>query len=146
MGYTVKIKNLVQKLIKKYGTNNPFEIADALGIWIYVVPLGNTKGNYVYNKRKKAFFINESLSEKEILFCVAHELGHALMHTKSNVYFNNSNTFFNQSRHEIEADTFAAELLVNDNLLNDYEDFCLEVIANCEGIDYKYLKLKFDLI
>lgn len=141
----MKIKNLVQKLIKKYGTNNPFEIADALGIWIYVVPLGNTKGNYVYNKRKKVFFINERLSEKEILFCIAHELGHALMHTKSNLYFNNSNTFFNQNRHEIEADTFAAELLISDDLLNEYEDFCLEVIADCEGIDYRYLKLKFGL-
>jgi len=99
----------------------------------------------VYSKKKKVFFINENLSEKEILFCIAHELGHAIMHTKSNIYFNNSNTFFNQNKHEIEADMFAAELLINDNLLNEYENFCLEVVANCEGIDYKYLKLKFDL-
>ncbi|MEG2289090.1 MAG: ImmA/IrrE family metallo-endopeptidase [Clostridium sp.] len=146
MGYIMNIKKLAQKLIKKCGTNNPFEIADALGIWIYVVPLGNVRGNYLYSKKKKVFFINENLSEKETLFCIAHELGHAIMHTKSNVYFNNSNTFFNQNKHEIEADTFAAELLISDNLLTEYKDFCIEVVANCEGVDYKYLKLKFDLI
>lgn len=138
------IRKLVKKMIKKYGTNNPFEIAHALGIWVYVLPLGNVRGNYVYMKRKKVFFINENLSEKEILFCIAHELGHAIMHTKNNVYFNNSNTFFNQSKHEIEADTFAAELLIDDNLLYEYDGFCLEVISNCEGIDFKYLKLKFN--
>lgn len=139
------IKQTVKKLIKKYNTNNPFEIANALDIWVYVEPLGNIKGNYVYNKRKKAFFINENLSEKEMLFCIAHELGHAILHTKSNVYFNNSNTFFNQGKHEVEADTFAAELLINDDILNSYEGFCLEVIANCENIDLRYLKLKFDI-
>lgn len=139
------IKQTVKKLIKKYNTNNPFEIASALDIWVYVEPLGNIKGNYVYNKRKKAFFINENLSEKEMLFCIAHELGHAILHTKSNVYFNNSNTFFNQGKHEVEADTFAAELLINDDILNSYEGFCLEVIANCENIDLRYLNLKFDI-
>lgn len=139
------VKTIVKKLIKKHGTRNPFEIAEDLGIWVYIVPLGKVKGNYVYNKRKKAFFINENLSEIEMLFCAGHELGHAIMHTKSNVYFNNSNTFFNQLKHEVIADTFSAELIIDDNLLHKYENYSLETIAKCEGIDYKYLKLKFGL-
>lgn len=141
-----EIKRTVNKLIEKYKTNDPFELASALGIWVYKVPLGKLKGNYVYNKRMKVFFINENLSYSDTMFCVAHELGHAVMHTRSNVYFNNSNTFFNQGKHEIEADTFAAELLIKDSLIQDYEGFCLEIVSNCENIDLKYLKLKFNEI
>jgi len=138
------IKKLVKKLMRKYKTSNPFELADALGIWVYIIDLGTTNGHYMYAKRKKVFFINQILSEKEMLFCIAHELGHALLHTKSNVYFNNANTFFNQPKHEIEADTFAAELMISDNLLNNYEGFSIETIAQCEGFDSKYLKYKFN--
>ena len=80
-----------------------------------------------------------------MLFCIAHELGHAVLHTTNNIYFNSSNTFFNHSKHEIEADRFAAELLISDDLLNDYEGFCIETIADCEDIDRKYINLKFNL-
>ena len=71
-----------------------------MGIWVYILPLGKTHGHYTYAKRKKVFFINEDLSEIEKNFCCAHELGHALLHTKSNVYFNSSNTFFVQNKFE----------------------------------------------
>lgn len=133
----------VNKLIRKYGTNNPFEICENLGIWYYFLPLGKVKAHYIYSKRKKVFFINENLSELEKYFCAAHELGHALMHTKTNVYFNNSNTFFNSKKHEIEADFFAANLLIPTTILEEFEGFNLETISNVTGIDIKYLKLKF---
>ncbi|MBU3102943.1 ImmA/IrrE family metallo-endopeptidase [Clostridium gasigenes] len=139
-----EIKNTVNKLINKYKTRDPFEMAEELGIWIYETDLGNIEGHYMYAKRKKVFFINSNLSEQDRLLCCAHELGHALLHTKSNVYFNNSRTFFNQFRHENEADEFAAELILNDNLLSNYEGFPLEVISNCEQIPLKYLNFKFN--
>ncbi|MBU3131546.1 ImmA/IrrE family metallo-endopeptidase [Clostridium gasigenes] len=139
-----EIKKITNKLINKYKTRDPFEMAEELGIWIYETDLGNIEGHYMYAKRKKVFFINSNLSEQDRLLCCAHELGHALLHTKSNVYFNNSRTFFNQSRHENEADEFAAELILNDNLLSNYEGFPLEVISNCEQIPLKYLNFKFN--
>lgn len=139
------IRKIVKNLIKQYGTNDPFELADALGIWVYVINLGKIKGHYLHHENKKVFFINESLSKTEMLFCIAHELGHAVLHTTNNIYFNSSNTFFNHSKHEIEADRFAAELLISDDLLNDYEGFCIETIADCEDIDRKYINLKFNL-
>lgn len=139
-----EIKKIVKKLVKKYKTRNPFEIADKLGIWIYVIDLGNTKGHYIYAKRKKVIFVNNKLTDNEILFSIAHELGHALLHVKSNVYFNSANTFFNQNKHEIEADTFAAELCINDSILDNYEGYTIETISACENIEIKYLKYKFD--
>ena len=142
---TDNIRKIVKKLIKKYHTRNPIEIAEKLGIWVYILPLGKTKGHYLYAKRKKVFFINENLSEKERLFCIAHELGHALLHSKQNVYFNNSNTFFNTHKHEIEADTFAAELILEDNIFENYEGFNLSVIAKCEQVEEKFLQYKYNV-
>lgn len=137
------IKNEVKKLINKYNTNNPFELCDILDIWVYIMPLGKIEGHYTYTKRKKVFFLNENLSEVEKYFCCAHELGHALLHTKSNVYFNSSKTFFVQNKFETQANEFAAELLIDDDLLKEYEGYSLDKISVCTGIDIKYLELKF---
>lgn len=138
------IKEKVNELKKKYGTNDPFVLCERLGIWIYIVPLGNVEGHYTYTKRKKVFFINENLNEVQRKFCCAHELGHALLHAKSNVYFNNSKTFVLQGKFECQANLFASELLLDDNLLENYQGYNLETISTCTGIDIKYLKLKFD--
>ena len=138
------IKDKIEMIKRKYGTNDPFELCDHLGIWVYILPLGGVEGHYTYMKRKKVFFINENLSEINKKFCCAHELGHALLHTKSNVYFNNSKTFFVQAKFENQANEFAAELLIEDDLFKKYEGYNLDVISNCTGIDVKYLELKFN--
>lgn len=138
------IKDKVKIIKRKYGTNDPFELCEMLGIWVYILPLGNVDGHYTYMKRKKVFFINENLSTIEQKFCCAHELGHALLHTKSNVYFNNSKTFFVQAKFESQANEFAAELLIEDDLLKKYEGYNLDVISKCTGINVKYLELKFN--
>jgi Zn-dependent peptidase ImmA (M78 family) len=138
------IKNKVKTLTKKYGSNDPVEICEKLGIWVYILPLGNVTGHYTYMKRKKVFFINENLDILQQCFCIAHELGHAVLHTKSNVYFNNSKTFFVQAKLENEADKFAAELLISDDFLLDYEGVPIEIVSKSSGIDVKYLRLKFN--
>ena len=33
------IKEKVRKIKVSYGTNNPFELCEKLGIWVYMVPL-----------------------------------------------------------------------------------------------------------
>ena len=66
------IKEKVNELKKKYGTNDPFVLCERLGIWVYIVPLGNVEGHYTYTKRKKVFFINENLNELQREFCCAH--------------------------------------------------------------------------
>lgn len=137
------IKTEVKILKQKYNTNDPFEICHMLGIWVYVMPLGKIEGHYTYAKRKKVFFINEDLTDIKKSLCCAHELGHALLHTKSNVYFNSSNTFFIQSKLENQANEFAAELCIDDNLLKEYEGYSLNKVSECTGIDKKYLELKF---
>ncbi|MBU5227802.1 ImmA/IrrE family metallo-endopeptidase [Clostridium senegalense] len=138
------IKREVQNLIKKYNTNNPFEISEKLEIWIYEVDLGNVTAHYIYEKRKKVFFINQNLTCNEKMFACAHELGHAVLHSKHNKYFNISCTLFNNEKHEIQANAFAAELLIDDDLIYNYKNYSLETISKCEDIHPLFLELKFN--
>jgi Zn-dependent peptidase ImmA (M78 family) len=138
-----KIKKIVKKLIKKYGTNNPFEICDALGIWVYKVELGSLKGHHIYEKRKKVIFLNENLSYVESFFACAHELGHALLHKGHNKYFNLECTFQVTEKHEIEAHRFALDLILTSERLSEFEGCTLEQMSKSLEIDINILKLKF---
>ena len=111
----VETSKLVNDLIKKYETNDPFILADKLGIWIYKCPLGKINGHYIYAERKKVFFINEDLTFFGSVITCAHELGHALLHSKTNAYFSYKNNFENKSPLEIECNRFAAHLLIQEN-------------------------------
>ena len=114
------IKNYVAKLIKRYGTSDPFSLAKELNIVVLSVPLGELKGFYMYLKKNRTIFINsdiENIEQRRVV--LAHEIGHALLHTKINCYFMQKNTFLNTSKYEIEANRFAAELLIPDELIRE---------------------------
>lgn len=136
------IKEVVQKLKDKYNTNDPYKICDELDIWVYKEPLGKIKGHYTKYEGVKVFFINDNLNHVESKFCCAHELGHAILHPDSNKYFNMAYTYFIHEKAEIEADKFAAELLIDDELIEEYKGYSIETISNATGIDSKYLELK----
>ncbi|AKL94979.1 putative Zn peptidase [Clostridium aceticum] len=135
----------VKQIIEKHKTNNPFEIAKEKNIIVIFEKLAKIRGYYEYNKRCKYIHINEDLpSEEQHLVC-AHELGHALLHPKVNIIFITSNTLFVKNKFEIEANKFAAELLIQDDLLHNYEGLSIEQIAVAENLNMELLKLKFDL-
>ena len=79
------IKKRIAYLKKKYCTSNPFKLADILGILVIKEDLGNIEGYYNKQLRQKQIHINCNLSEKDMLFTCAHELGHALLHPDSNL-------------------------------------------------------------
>lgn len=105
------IKQIVSKLIKQCGTNNPFEIAAQKNITVLYEDLGSTLGFYFTYKRIKFIHIHHRLSEEMQRFVCAHELGHAILHPKENTIFMRSSTFFSVDRIEREANTFAIQLL-----------------------------------
>lgn len=83
------IKTNAEKLIHKFKTNDPFKIIENYkNILVYKVPLeGNVKGFYQYQDGLKFIFINKDLNFVQQNMVCAHELGHALLHTKLNVCF-----------------------------------------------------------
>jgi Zn-dependent peptidase ImmA (M78 family) len=140
----VDINKIVQKLIKKHGTNNPFEIADGLNIKVFYEPLGNVKGFYQSCPKNKIIHINEELDDINKLIVCSHELGHAILHSKLNIVFIERNTFYVKSRYESEANKFASELLIPQNLLDNHpEYFSVDQIAASINMPVDLIKLKF---
>ncbi|GIO22468.1 ImmA/IrrE family metallo-endopeptidase [Oceanobacillus sp. J11TS1] len=112
------IEEKVTKLIKKHGTNNPFEIANQKGVIVRYVPLGNVLGFHARYFRTSIIHINEALSEQQQLFTCAHELGHAIFHPDANTPFLKKNTYYSTDKIEVEANEFAVELLFSQDTNN----------------------------
>lgn len=139
------IKNIVNKLIKKYDTRDPFELASCLNIKVLEEPLGrNIKGFYQLCPKNKVIHINENLRYEEKTFICSHELGHAVLHAKLNILFLERNTFCVKNRYEIEANQFASHLMISDTIISEYPSyFTLEQIAAAENLPEHLLELKF---
>lgn len=138
------IKEMVNELIKKYKTRNPYELCESLNIKVMYEELGSLNGFYQSAPKNRIIHLNNSLSENDMLFTCAHELGHAILHTNLNILFLEKHTNHVKGKYELEADIFASELIIKESLLDKYENFCINTIANTEGINIKYLNYKFN--
>lgn len=138
----MNIQDTISHLIKKYGTNNPFELTDAMNITIFYEDLGTINGYYNKPLRMKQIHINYNLDERMQKFTCAHELGHAILHPNASTPFLRANTFLSVDKMEIEANTFAAELLIPDELIWEYPDMTLDQIARIAGYSEQIMKFK----
>lgn len=139
------IKNEVDKLRIKYKTDNPFEIASFMKIQVVPWDLHEEiSGFYRYDKRNKYIFINMNLEETLQRFVCAHELGHAILHPRANTPFLREKTFFSLEKIEVEANTFAVELLLSDQYIHEYENTNLSIyeIGEMFGIPKELSHLK----
>jgi Zn-dependent peptidase ImmA (M78 family) len=138
------IKENVLNIIEKYKTTDPFEIAKQKNITVLYADLGNTLGFYNTYKRSKFIHINNQIDEITQRFVCAHELGHAVLHPKANTPFLRNQTFFSVDRLEIEANTFAVELLLTDNMVSAYKDTHLSIqeVAEMHGVPGGFARLK----
>ena len=77
---------------------------------------------------------------------LAHELGHAILHTKTNITYLESNTFYSKEKFEIAANTFAAEVLIEDSLFHEYKHHTIEEMAAMENLPIELIKIKLNYI
>lgn len=103
------ISNTVNKLVSIYKTRNPFEIIEGMNVILVFYPLNGVRGFYQYFKRNNIIYIDERLQKNEQLFVCAHELGHMLLHKKTNAVFMDTRTYFKINKYETEANKFALE-------------------------------------
>ncbi len=136
------IKKKADELARKFQTRNPFEIIRGLNVILLFVPLIDTRAFYQYFKRNNIIYIDENLPRHEQIFECAHEMGHMFLHKKANAIFMDTRTGFNTSRFEKEADTFAMDLLVDDNTLIEYRDYSIEQLSRLLGYERKLIELR----
>ena len=94
----------------------------------------------------KQIHINQNLPEYIQKLTCAHELGHALIHPNTNTPFLRNSTFYSVDKLEIEANTFAAELLISDDDIEEYKDFTVEQFSRLTGYHEELIRLKLSLI
>ena len=136
------VKRLVAYYVKKYNTRNPFELASYLGVEVQTGQLGERSGFYMFLKNHKCVFLNEDLEEHERTLVMAHELAHSIMHRKENCYFIRNRTLMLTSKIEIEANTFAAELLIPDEIIMGNPGLTKAQIACLAGYDERIMEFK----
>lgn len=139
------IKKLVQYYINKFDTRNPFELAEYLNVEVMTGPLGGRAGCYMFLKNHKCIFLNEDLEDHERTLVMAHELAHSILHRKQNCYFIRNQTLLLTSKFEIEANTFAAELLIPDELITDNPGLTADQVARLAGYNEAIMKFKKNL-
>lgn len=106
-------------MIKKYGTRNPFRIAEEMDAIVLKVPLKGVNGFYHRYMDYDLIYINEDLSEEEQFIVCAHELGHMVLHNDIDSIFLDSPVTI-PGKIELQANAFALQLLQCDlNLSND---------------------------
>lgn len=138
------IKRIVAYYKRKYGTSDPFKIAEALHIELAIGDIGTRDGCYMYLKKHKCIFLNENLDGFEKVFVMAHELGHAVMQPKENCYFIRNRTLLLNSKSEIEANKFAIELLISDDDLAEYQKsgFTVGQVSRITGYHERLIELR----
>ncbi|MEG0830663.1 MAG: ImmA/IrrE family metallo-endopeptidase [Anaerovoracaceae bacterium] len=135
------IKNIVQTLCKKHKTINPYHLAGSLGIYVHYCDLGTLRGYYHESHRIKQIFIHDSLPEHIESFVLAHEIGHTIMHPHACTPFLQS-TLFSVDRLEVQANKFAAELIIQDIDLMEHWDYTVDQWATVYGLPREIIELR----
>ncbi|OPG98652.1 ImmA/IrrE family metallo-endopeptidase [Chryseobacterium mucoviscidosis] len=104
--------DIVQGLIRRFKTNDPFEIAEQLNIHIRYCNLGDSTRGFYYRKLRRRFIvIHDGLNDPWKRFVCAHELAHDRLHPGISRFFIDDQSFFNAGKFERQANQFAVKLL-----------------------------------
>lgn len=136
------IRKKANALIRQHHSRNPFEIIKGLNVILLFVPLKGVRGFYHYFQRNNIIYIDESLPEYEKLFVCAHELGHMLLHKNANMIFMDTHTMFNTDKYETEANKFAVDLLISDEILVEHQDCSIDQMSRILGYSEELLELR----
>lgn len=138
----MRIKRRVEQIVRKYRTRDPFEMIKGMNVILVYYPLEGVHGFYQYFQRNNIIYLDERLSKNEQRFVLAHELGHMFLHKKANAIFMDTRTQFNTDKFELEANTFAIDLLLPDSLLEEYKEFTVEQISRLTGYHKRLIELR----
>jgi Zn-dependent peptidase ImmA (M78 family) len=132
----VSVDKIVQKLVRKYKTSCPFELAKCLNINVrYLDMPDGVRGFYYRVLRRRFIAINCNYSEEWQRFVCAHEIGHDRLHKGIGYYFIEQKTLFNPGKFERQANEFAIRLLTAGDQPRPDETLHYFYARNCVPIE-----------
>lgn len=145
---------MAQKILMKHGTSLPIDvegIAKAHNITIRMEELEDSvSGLLVIKANLVTLGVNKSHHPNRQRFTIAHELGHFLLHGQDIkvfvddlpvVLFRNQTSSEGTQHQEVEANTFAAALLMPEDLIR--EQLSLRPIDAFDDVSVKHLATQF---
>lgn len=160
------IKKKVGELLDKNGVRSapvPIEkVADSAGATIRYRPLDNDLSGMVQRVDEKTAIIgiNSSHADVRKRFSIAHEIGHLVLHDdehlhvdeelRSNVQFRNEYSSLGVDDREIEANQFAAEILMPEQVLlkdvaklkDDSPEVVIEALASLYDVSIQSMTIR----
>lgn len=107
----MKILGRVQKIVQKYGTNDPKAILNMMNVIVVPCQLDGLRGIYKRIERNNFVFIDDSLNDLDEAFVLGHELAHHVLHRGINRMFMEQCTYLKTSPYENDADLFSVCLM-----------------------------------
>jgi len=106
------INQYVEKATRFCIQRTPYHVANDLNYFIHYQDMGEETLGYHYKSGSaKIICLNSRLSAKKQAFVLAHELGHAMMHSDVRISKFTKDTLYSTDKMEREANIFAALLL-----------------------------------
>jgi hypothetical protein len=143
-----KIYEDSQNLIKKYNTRDPKEILQGRGVFLIPFQTPTTiLGMYKIIMRNRFVFYNPFVDERIINMVLAHELGHDIYHKKEAKDGVAEYELFDiNTEMEIEANIFAAHLLLDENKLMDdiKEGYTYQQLASLYDVNVNLMIFKLN--
>ena len=142
-----RILQIPEKLIKRFGTRDPFEIANMLGYSVKFINTKKQKGFCKILLNNFFIFINENMGPQMQRMTCAHELGHLLLHRdvlKRELFLAEMEIFDITDQKELEANEFAASLLIDDEELLQLlrEEYDVVTAASMLDVNVNMLMVK----
>lgn len=154
-----KVASKVREAHRKLGQTPPFDpekVAESMGIRVLYANLAapyDKKVSGYYRKRDNTIIINREISPARMVFTIAHELGHAMLHEEY-IKSENYKPVFRTNKHlsrkpmeEMEADAFAANFLVPLSVLSRYKDLAeVGELADMFAVSEEVIENRLDLL
>ncbi len=136
------MQELITKIWQEYGINDPYKIAEQIGIFLRSSPLENYRGYCIVDGNLRLIRLNSEDPDHIKKFTLAHELGHIFLHTEAN-YFALKSTLFATNWQERQADKFAIHLLISDSDLKENPNYTIDDWAKILGLSREIIELRF---
>ena len=150
---TRAIKQEAHRLKMKYQTTDPYDICTSMDIQVIKRPMGasaqSCKGFFLVSSRCKLIVINSDLPESIQRIIIAHELGHAVLHSDSAISaFHEFAMFDDTDRMEYEANVFAAEFMLSDDEVMESLEMQMDFfqMARCLYVPPELLDFKLRIL